>query len=60
MDSTNTNPPEVDSCRDHEARNTPRGPNPLANLYVSMLQRLGIETDRFASGTGPMRGPELA
>jgi len=33
---------------------------PLANLYVSMLQRLGIETDRFASGTGPMRGLELA
>lgn len=29
---------------------------PLPNLYVSMLQRLGIETDRFASGTGTMRG----
>lgn len=33
---------------------------PLANLYVSMLQRLGLETDRFASSTGTMRGLELA
>lgn len=32
---------------------------PLTNLYVSMLQRLGIETDRFASGTGTMRGLEM-
>lgn len=29
---------------------------PLPNLYVSMLQRMGIETDRFASSTGMMRG----
>jgi len=33
---------------------------PLANLYVSMLQRLGIETDRFASSTGTLTGLELA
>jgi hypothetical protein len=33
---------------------------PLANLYVSMLQRLGIETDKFASATGTMRGLEMA
>ncbi len=33
---------------------------PLANLYVSMLQRLGIETDTFASGTGTMRGLNFA
>ena len=33
---------------------------PLTNLYVSMLQRLGIETARFASSTGTMRGLELA
>jgi hypothetical protein len=33
---------------------------PLPNLYVSMLQRLGIETDRFASATGTMRGLEFA
>jgi hypothetical protein len=33
---------------------------PLANLYVSMLQRLGIEADRFSSGTGTLRGLEMA
>lgn len=33
---------------------------PLANLYVSMLQRLGIETDKFSSGTTTMRGLEMA
>jgi hypothetical protein len=33
---------------------------PLPNLYVSMLQRLGIEADRFASSTGTMRGLEMA
>ena len=31
---------------------------PLPNLFVSMLQRLGIETERFASSTGTMRGLE--
>ena len=33
---------------------------PLPNLYVSMLQRLGIETDKFATSTGAMRGLEMA
>jgi hypothetical protein len=33
---------------------------PLPNLFVSMLQRMGIEADRFASSTGTMRGLELA
>jgi hypothetical protein len=33
---------------------------PLSNLYVSILQRLGIQTDRFSSGTGTMQGLELA
>jgi hypothetical protein len=33
---------------------------PLPNLFVSMLQRMGIETDRFASSTGTMRGMEIA
>jgi hypothetical protein len=33
---------------------------PLPNLFVSMLQRFGIETDRFASSTGTMRGLELS
>jgi hypothetical protein len=32
---------------------------PLPNLFVSMLQRLGLETDTFASGTGPMEGLEM-
>jgi len=29
---------------------------PLPNLFVSVLQRLGIETDAFATSTGTMRG----
>jgi hypothetical protein len=33
---------------------------PLPNLFVSMLQRMGLETDKFASSTGTMRGLELA
>lgn len=33
---------------------------PLPNLFVSMLQRMGIESERFASSTGTMRGLELA
>ncbi len=33
---------------------------PLPNLFVSMLQRLGVETDIFASATGTLRGLELS
>jgi len=33
---------------------------PLSNLYVSMLQRLGIETSTFGTGTGTMKGLEFA
>jgi hypothetical protein len=33
---------------------------PLSNLFVSMLQRLGIEADKFSTGTGTMRGLEMA
>lgn len=33
---------------------------PLPNLFVSMLQRMGIEADRFATSTGTMRGLEQA
>lgn len=33
---------------------------PLPNLFVSMLQRLGIEADHFATSTGTMRGLEMA
>lgn len=33
---------------------------PLCNLYVSMLQRMGIEADAFGSSTGTLTGLELA
>jgi BMFP domain-containing protein YqiC len=33
---------------------------PLPNLFVSMLQRMGLETGSFASSTGTMRGLEFA
>ena len=29
---------------------------PLANLYLTMLQRLGLDVDSFASSTGTIRG----
>jgi len=29
---------------------------PLPNLFVSLLQRMGVEADKFASSTGTMRG----
>ena len=32
---------------------------PLCNLYVSMLQRLGIESDRFSSATGRLTGLDI-
>jgi hypothetical protein len=33
---------------------------PLPNLFVSMLQRMNLDVDRFATSTGTMRGLELA
>ena len=33
---------------------------PLSNLFVSMLQRLGIEASSFGTGTATMRGLEFA
>ena len=33
---------------------------PLTNLFVTMLQRLGIEADAFSTGRGTFRGLELA
>jgi hypothetical protein len=33
--------------------------SPLANLHVSMLQRLGLEVDRFATSTGTLSGLEF-
>ena len=32
---------------------------PLCNLYVSMLQRFGVETDRFSTSTGTLTGLEV-
>jgi hypothetical protein len=31
----------------------------LPNLFVSMLQRMGIDAGKFASSTGSMRGLNL-
>ncbi|HEV7403795.1 MAG TPA: DUF1552 domain-containing protein [Chthoniobacteraceae bacterium] len=31
----------------------------LGNLYVSLLQRIGLPMDKFASGTGTMKGLEM-
>jgi hypothetical protein len=37
----------------------PQNPPPLCNLYVSMLQRLGIEVDKFNTGAGALSGLEF-
>jgi hypothetical protein len=37
----------------------PAAPPPLSNLYVSLLQRLGVEVDKFGSSTGTLTGLEL-
>ncbi|MEX1041096.1 MAG: DUF1552 domain-containing protein [Pirellulaceae bacterium] len=33
---------------------------PLPNMYVSLLQRVGLETSQFASGTSTMQGLEFS
>jgi len=38
----------------------PRRRIPLSNLYLSLLQRFGLETDRFSMSTGTLSGLELA
>ena len=38
----------------------PDNPPPLSNLYVTLMQRLGIEADRFATSTGALAGLEMA
>jgi len=43
----------------HLAFNTQKN-YPLPNLFVSLVQRMGVDTDRFASSTGSMRGLEFA
>jgi hypothetical protein len=37
----------------------PQNSPPLCNLYVSMLQRLGIEVDKFNTGSGTLNGLEF-
>jgi hypothetical protein len=36
----------------------PDRPPPLSNLFVSMLQRMGVEAERFGSSTGTLTGLE--
>jgi Protein of unknown function (DUF1552) len=36
-----------------------KNPPPLCNLFVSMLQRLGLEVDKFASSKGTLTGLEM-
>lgn len=36
-----------------------RNNTPLCNLYVSLLQRMGVEADRFATGRSRLNGLEL-
>jgi hypothetical protein len=36
----------------------PQSPPPLSNLYVTMLQRLGLDVDKFGSSTGTLSGLE--
>jgi hypothetical protein len=38
----------------------PQNPPSLCNLYVSMLQRLGIEADRFSTGMSTLTGLEFS
>ena len=38
----------------------PRRRVPLCNLYVSLLQRFGVETDSFGTSTGTLSGLEIA
>ncbi len=37
-----------------------KGSTPACNLFVSMLQRFGLETDRFNTATGRLNGLEVA
>ena len=36
------------------------GSTPACNLYASMLQRFGVETDKFNRSTGTLSGLEIA
>jgi hypothetical protein len=37
----------------------PAKPPPLSNLYVTMLQRLGVAADKFGSGSGTLTGLDV-
>jgi len=37
-----------------------QGLTPASNLFVSMLQRFGVETDRFNLSTGSLSGLDVA
>jgi len=37
----------------------PQNPPPLCNLYVSMLKRLGIDVEKFNTGSGTLNGLEF-
>ena len=42
---------------EHKAYNQEKGPKtPACNLYVSMLQRFGLETDKFGTSTSALQG----
>lgn len=43
----------------HHLAFNPDSPPPLCNLYVNLLQRLGIETDKFGTSTGTLTGLEM-
>jgi len=38
----------------------PQSPPPLCNFYVSLLQRIGVQTDKFSTATGTLTGLEMA
>ncbi|MCC6511138.1 MAG: DUF1552 domain-containing protein [Pirellulaceae bacterium] len=38
---------------------TPQNPPPLCNLYISMLQRLGLPVDKFNTGNSTLTGLDL-
>ena len=38
----------------------PLNPPPLCNFFVTMLQRLGVQTDKFSTATGTLTGLEMA
>lgn len=43
----------------HHLAFDPSNNHPLPNLFVSMLRGLGMEVDKFATSSGPLRGLDL-